>query len=590
MISLSGNDKQKKYIPPGSEPQWILKNDFFSNIKKQAETETRQGRLVIIAAIFMCTFAILALRLFDLMIIHENSFTNYKAELENKSVKLSRSDIHDRNGWAIATNIPTIHLYANPSVINDSEIVINSLKSIFPSIDEVRLRKRLNSDKKFVYLKRHVTPQEQIKINNLGIPGLDYEITEKRVYPYGALFSHVIGTTDTDNKGTAGIEAYFDKMLTSGGSPLALSLDLGVQDAVHEILTNASNVYNAIGAVSVVLDVNSSEIISLVSLPDFNPSVSIEPDDKRRFNRATFGRYEMGSTFKLFTIAMAIEKGLVNLDTMLDATQPLNVSGRRIDDFYPKRKWLSVSEVLMYSSNIGAVQVANKVGSGSQRIFLDKFGLLSALELEVPEIGKPDYPKRWSLSNSATISYGHGIAVTPLHVVAGVSSLVNGGYHIRPTFLKREHISKDEFKRVISDDTSIKMRHLMRLVVKNGSARGANLPEYSVGGKTGSADKPEKGGYNKEKLITSFVGVFPTYDPRYVIFVLLDEPKPRDQKSKNKTSGWNAVPTSKEIISRIAPMLGVYPQVDQGDNKGLSEFIKAELNHDKVLGRRDAFE
>ena len=590
MISWSGNDKHKKYIPPGSEPQWILKNDFFSNIRKQLEIETRQGRLVIVAAIFTCSFFVLTLRLLDLMIINESSISSQKVESVNKFLKLSRSDIQDRNGWAIATTIPTIHLYANPSLITDSEVVVNSLKDIFPNLDEIRLNKRLNSNKKFVYLKRHVTPQEQIKINNLGIPGLDYEITEKRVYPYGNLFSHVIGTTDTDNKGTAGIEAYFDKKLTSGVTPLSLSLDLGVQDTVHEILSNAFKTYNTIGAVSIVLDVNTSEIISLVSLPDFDPSISIKPDDKRKFNRATFGRYEMGSTFKLFTIAMAMERNLISLETMLDARQPLNISGRKIDDFYPKRKWLSVSEVLMFSSNIGAVQIANMVGSDNQRMFLEKIGLLSALELEIPEIGRPDYPQRWSLSNAATISYGHGIAVTPLHVVSAVSSLVNGGYYIRPTFLKREYIPKDEFKRVMSSDSSIKMRYLMHLVVKSGSGKGANLPEYSVGGKTGSADKPEKGGYNKDKLITSFVGVFPIHNPRYVIFVLLDEPKPQDKKNNHRTSGWNAVPTAKEMISRIAPILGIYPDNNQSDNQELSEFIRAGLNRGIQLGATDAIE
>ena len=590
MISWKGYENNKRYIPPGFEINWIVKNNIFAKLQKSVEKETRQARLVITAAVFTCSFFVIVLRLLDLMVINETNTTPQVINKITNNSKLSRSDIYDRNGWAIASTVPTINLYANPSEVSDPYLVIKSLEKIYPDLDKEKIIQRLHSNKKFIYLKRHVTPQDQIKINNLGIPGLNYEMSEKRVYPFGRLFSHVIGTTDLDNKGTAGIEAYFNKLLSSGRSPLMLSLDVGVQDVVHQVLSDAYNTYNAIGGVAVVMDSSTSEIISLVSLPDFDPSYSIKPDDNRKFNRATLGRYEMGSTFKLFTLAMAIETNSIDMGTMVDARNPITISGYEIDDFHPKRQWLSVPEVLMHSSNIGATQIVKKVGSKKQKDFLEKIGLLSTIDLELPEVGRPDYPKRWAELSAATISYGHGIAVTPLHIVSGVNSLINGGLYTRPSLIKKNGISNETKKQVISYDTSMKMRYLMHLVVKSGSGKGANLSNYLVGGKTGSADKPVIGGYSNDKLITSFVGVFPIDIPRYVLSVLLDEPQSKDKRNLLRTSGWNAVPTAKKIISRIAPILNVYPPKQQNGSEVLAEFIKTDLSNQKNMGVKSVIE
>lgn len=411
-------------------------------------------------------------------------------------------------------------------------------------------------------MKRNLTPSQQYQINYLGIPGLEFENGEKRVYPHKNLFAHIIGATNIDNEGISGIEKALDERLTQSDIPLTLSIDAGVQDTIREILKTGMEKFQAAGATAILMKADTSEIVAMVSLPDYDPNINKVKDEKALFNMATKGVYEPGSVLKIFNTAMSLESGKIKVADRFDASEPLRLKHNVIKDYRGENRWLSVPEILVYSSNIGSARMALKVGGNEQRNFLEKIGFFDELNVEVAEKGKPLIPRRWGEGTIATVAFGYGVAVSPLHVLTGYAAMINGGIYHDPTLIKNSPKIK-EGHRVISFNTSKEMRKLMRLVVTDGSGKRANVPGYEVAGKTGTANKlNDKGKYVDKKVRTTFVSAFPISNPQYALIVMLDEPKPLKETWGFVTSGWNTVPTASKIIEAIAPQLNIKANYD----------------------------
>lgn len=557
--------KQDDFYLLGEEIK-IDKNNISFNNGLSSEKDSLsvcKNRTILATFGFVAVYLIIAGRLFDLCVVPHLNKNEIERKVSQIHNPIRRADIIDRNGTIIATSLPTVNLYANPRKIINPEKAAHELAVALPELDfEATLKKLKNTNSTFVYLKRNLTPSQQYQINYLGIPGLEFENGEKRVYPHKNLFAHIIGSTDIDNEGISGIEKALDERLTASDIPLQLSIDVGIQDTVREHLAEGMKKYQAAGATAVLMDVKTAEIISLVSLPDFDPNTNKVKSERAKFNMATKGVYEPGSVLKIFNTAMSLESGKVKVSDYFDATQPLKLRQNVIKDYRGENRWLSVPEILVYSSNIGSAQMALKVGGSEQRNFLEKIGLFETLDIEVAEKGKPLVPKRWSESTIATVAYGYGLAVSPLHVISGYAAMINGGIYHSPSFIKNGQKGKDGH-RVISYNTSKSMRKLMRLVVTDGSGKRANVPGYEVGGKTGTANKLSENGKYVDKLVrTTFVSAFPISDPKYALIVMLDEPKPIKETWGFVTSGWNTVPTASNIISAIAPQLNLKANYD----------------------------
>jgi cell division protein FtsI (penicillin-binding protein 3) len=532
---------------------------LLDGLGKQA-METGQNRLLIAAALFAVAFLAIAGRLVQVGLWRGVDEPQLAETRLSPALETGRSDIVDRNGVLLATTLGTASLYANPKRLIDPADAAERLSQVLPELDRGWLLSRLTADRSFVWIRRKLTPQQQYRVNRLGIPGLDFQREERRVYPHGRLVAHVLGYTDIDNRGIAGIENGFDHVLRTYREPLALSIDLRIQHLVREELAAAVAEFEALGGCAIVLDVDTGEILALVSLPDFDPGDAAGIDAEARFNRASLGIYEMGSTFKLFTVAMALDLGVVGLDGGYDATHPLRVSRYTITDYHAKARWLTVPEILIYSSNIGAAKMARDVGSARQRAFLERLGMLRPAAVELPEVGKPLVPSPWREINTLTVAYGHGLAVSPLQLAAGVAALVNGGVLHSPTLLRQDKDAVGAGDRVLKPNTSAQMRHLMRLVVERGTGRKAQVPGYLIGGKTGTADKlGGDGRYARNILFSSFVAAFPIDAPRYALLVALDEPKGNARTHGYATGGWVAAPAVARVIERLATLAGIEP-------------------------------
>jgi len=523
-------------------------------------------RVYFIFFVFIGMFSILGARLFFLTVV-PNLISDSG---ENVSAipfdVIARRDITDRNGELLATNIATASVYANPKVIPNHLETAKKLKQIFPSLNFKKLRNKLGSKKSFVWIKRFITPAEHQRINDLGIPGLYFEKGERRAYPYSSLFSHVIGSVGLDGYGLSGIEKGLDDELRYRKSeirkdPLKLSLDLKIQNIVKEELKAAVEKFNAKGGMAVVQDPNNGEILSIVSLPDFDPYNISKAKDNELFNRATLGVYEVGSIVKPLTVASAIDTKKISLNDVYDVNDPIHLASFQIKDWYKKDAWLSVPEILMYSSNIGVAQIALELGKKNQYDYLKSLGFFSTTDIEIPEKSKPLYPafSKWGKINMITISYGHGLAVSPLHVTKAMSSVVNGGKLYPATILKRKEPAN--YIRVFKKSTSDTMRKLLRLVVKKGSGKNAEVSGYFVGGKTGTANKSEKGKYSGTLRISSFIAAFPIYNPKYVVHVMLDEPKGIKETFGFAGGGWTAAPVVSRIIKRITTLYNIPSQL-----------------------------
>jgi cell division protein FtsI (penicillin-binding protein 3) len=571
--------KRRTFFYPGEELRPARPTKIQLDGATKSVVETGRMRLIVTASLFGLAFIGIAGRLVDLMVLENSAvIAAPRSAGKGSTVIHHRAEIVDRNGILIATNLPTVNLYADSVKVQDATHAAARLADVLPDLDRDDTLRRLTSGQRFIYLRRHLTPAEQMSVNRLGIPGVYFENAERRAYPHGSLFAHVVGATDTDNRGNAGVEKAFDDRLTTQDAPLKLALDVRVQHVAREALAESLVKFKAAAGSAVVMDANTGALLAMVSLPDFDPKSLGTADEESRFNRVTLGLYEMGSTFKLFTAAMALDKGTANLNSRYDATQGIKIGRFTIGDYHPQNRWLTLPEVLIHSSNIGAAKMALDAGTEEQKSFMRKLGLLSPVDLELPEVGKPQFPRTWRDINTITISYGHGISVTPINVVAAIGALVNGGVLHTPSVIHHAPGEQPEGRQVISQKTSDAIRSLMRLIVIEGSGKQADVKGYLVGGKTGSAEKvSRRGGYSESSLRTSFVSAFPIDAPRFVVLVVLDEPKAIKETFGFATAGWNAAPTAGNIINRIAPMLGVFPIGHEDSFEPLAGLIAARM-------------
>ena len=539
------------------------------NVDRAAKARARVG-FVMLA--FVAVYAVIGGRLIMFAVVGD-THSGRRAAAQD-AIATARPDIVDRNGEILATDVKAPSLFGEPRRIIDKDEAIELLTATLPDLDTAEVRERLSSKKGFVWLKREITPKQQHDIHRLGIPGIGFLRENKRVYPTGAEVAHLIGLVNIDNQGIAGMEKWLDNNgladLHRAGfatdrlqRPVELSIDLRVEHALRDELLKAKDKYKAKAASGLVSNVKTGEIVAMVSLPDFDPNNPKEAHDPDRINRLTTGVYEMGSTFKTLTLAMALDSGKATLNTLYDARGALRYGKFAIHDTHPLGRSITLSEVFTFSSNVGAARVALGQGVEAHKAFLKKLGQMDRLRTELPESASPIVPKRWGELNTITIAFGHGIAVAPLQAVMGINAMVNGGYLIPPTFLKRsEEDAKAMAKKVIKPETSEKIRYLMRLNAEIGTAKSADVKGYYIGGKTGTSEKVVHGRYSKKQVLNSFTAIMPADNPQYQILIMLDEPKPLPETHGFITSGWNTVPTGGKVIARIAPLLGVVPRFD----------------------------
>ena len=554
------------------ETRWqrVLRSVLYgANVDRNVKAKARLG-LAIVA--FSGVYCIIALRLVMFATVSDGHGSRRSVGAD--AVATARPDILDRNGRVLATDVRTPSLFGEPRKIIDVDEAVELLTAVLPDLDATEVRERLSSKRGFVWLKREITPQQQVEIHKLGIPGIGFLSENKRVYPNGPIISHEIGHVNIDNQGIAGIEKWIDGQglaaLHMAGlatdrlqKPVELAVDLRVQFALRDELVKAREKFNAKAAAGVITDVNTGEIVAMVSEPDYDPNNPREANDPTRINRLTTGVYEMGSTFKVFTVAMALDSGKVNLNSSFDARASLRYGRFTIHDDHPMARNLSVPEIFTYSSNIGAARMALAGGVEAHQQFLRKLGQLDRLRTELPESAEPIVPKRWGELNTVTIAFGHGLSVAPLQAVMGVAATMNGGLLLPPTFLKRSREEALQLgKQVLKPETSQMMRYLMRLNAEKGTGTKANVGGYYIGGKTGTAEKVVNGRYSKTKLLTDFMAVLPADKPRYLILIMLDEPRPAPGTFGFATAGWNAAPTAANVIGRVAPLLGIEPRFD----------------------------
>ncbi len=537
--------------------------------------EQSRVRLLCVGLFFTLCFGSVCARMVEVVVFNKRATTitvsdpdnggGEQVSIQSSEPTLQRGNIVDRNGVLLATSLMTASIFANPQEVRNHEEVAAKLEKAL-HLDAKQLLARFKNGKSFVWLKRNLSPKEQQAANSLGIPGIYFLPEERRVYPYGNLLSHAVGYVGVDNKGLAGIEKQFDRRLRDTAlnrESFALSVDVRLQAIMREELKKAMEEYRAIGGTGVIMDLQTGELLSMVSLPDFDPHKPSKGEDAARFNRAVQGSYEMGSTFKSFTMAMALEYGVVNMKSGYDVSHPLKISTFTIQDTHPKPGRLTVPEIYAYSSNIGTAKIALDVGAKKQKAFLEKLGMTKPVEIELPEKAYPLFPSDWKELNTVTISYGHGMSVSPLHLVRGIATLVAGGRMERLTLLKDGNKERAEGERVISEQTSQHVRRLMRLVVDHGTGSKADVPGYRVGGKTGTAEKVRAGGvYDDNAKLASFIGVFPVDNPRYVVLAMVDEPKGTKATFGYATGGWISAPVVGSVITRMGPLLGIKPVYD----------------------------
>jgi len=539
--------------PPAGQPAILL-----LGAREQALRVGRQ-RLALVALFLGAAFCLIAGRLVELTLLRD--LAGERRASQAAALKPDRAEIVDRNGLLVAGNLATASLYADPRLVFDVDGTADKLMATLPGLRREELVERLQLPRSFVWLRRNLTPRQQQEVAKLGLSGLDFQAEYRRVYPLGPLAAHVVGLTDIDKRGIAGIEKSFDAELrgrAAGGEPLRLSIDIRVQHAVRDELQRAVAQFRADGGGALVQDVRTGELLALVSLPDFDANDPAAADRDALFNRMTLGVYELGSVFKIFTLAIGLDSGATTLGQGYDATRPIAISHFTIRDDHPKARFLTVPEILIYSSNIGAAKMAVDFGTKVQQHYLQRLGLLQRAPVELPEVGMPLSPSPWREINTMTIAFGHGVAVSPLQFASAVTTVVNGGIYRPPTVLRREP-GELPGQRVLSAEASQAMRGLLRQVVLQGTGKKADVPGFHVGGKTGTAEKVRGNGYARRSLLSSFVGVFPMHEPRYVVYALLDEPQGTKETHGYATAGWTAAPTVGRMVERIAPLLGLPP-------------------------------
>ena len=554
------------------------------NIELRHETQRdpararAQGRLLVLGIMFICIFAVITVRI---GLLSASEPIEPRSQRAGASIIAQRADIVDRRGRILATNMETHSLYVETAHLVDAQGTAQALAQVFPDLDSDRLFKAFTGKRKFLWIKKKLSPEQMQAAHDIGDPGLRFGPREMRLYPNGNLAAHILGGASFGREGVhaaevvgvAGVEKSFDERLrdpAKSGAPLQLSIDLSVQAAVEQVLYGGMQLLNAKGAAAILMDVHTGEVLSLASLPDFDPNnrpslpAKLKAADSPLFNRALQGVYELGSTFKIFAVSQALQMGMLTPETIIDIRGPIRWGKFRIKDYHNYGAKLSVFDVITKSSNIGAARIAQMIGAEEQKRFLASLGFLAPIPIEMPEAsgGRPLVPSKWTELSTMTISYGHGLSATPLHLAVGYAAIANGGYKVTPTLVPNPTVEKGE--RVISETASKQAVDMLRSVVTDGTASFGEVAGYAVAGKTGTADKPNpQGAYHEEKVISTFASIFPANDPKYVLVVSLDEPEDRTGSEPRRTAGWTAVPVAAEIIGRIAPLLGMRPLIEK---------------------------
>ncbi|PJF07827.1 penicillin-binding protein 2 [Pseudorhodobacter sp. MZDSW-24AT] len=548
---------------------------------RDASRNRAEVRLLVLGLAFFVAFSAIGMRM---GLVATTEAAEPRSFASGAEILAQRADITDRNGRVLATNMLTHALYAHPKDMVDPARVAGELAAIFPELNAEDLTRRFTDGRSFMWLRKVLSPEQMQAVHDIGDPGLLFGPREMRLYPNGTLAAHVLGGTSFGAEGvhsaevigTAGIERAMDARLRDpalSATPLELSLDLTVQAAVEEILDAGITMMNAKGGAAIIMDVKTGEVVSMASLPAFDPNnrpnpvlpKDAEPGDSPLFNRAVQGVYELGSTFKIFATAQAMELGMVGPDTLVDANAPMQWGRHRIREFQNKNygPLATVTDVIVKSSNVGTARLALQIGGLRQQAFLKSLGFFDPTPIELTEApgAKPLLPARWPDIVTITTSYGHGMSASPLHLAAAYATIANGGITVKPTLLKQA--GPQPGVRVMREEVADASVEMLRQVVTRGTASMAEVEGYEVAGKTGTADKPKRtGGYYKDKVINTFASVFPASDPKYVVLVTLDEPVETSGTEPRRTAGWTAVPVAAEITRRIAPLLGIRPSVE----------------------------
>ncbi|WP_171210412.1 penicillin-binding protein 2 [Ruegeria sp. HKCCA5426] len=538
-----------------------------------------EGRLLVLGLFFFCAFAVVGFRM---GMLATSEAQEPLASAPGAAIAMQRANIVDREGRILATNLDTYSVYAQPPLMIDPVAVADQLVAIFPDLEKERLVKDFTGDRKFLWIKKRISPEQKQAVHDIGDPGILFGPREMRLYPNGKLAAHILGGSGFGREGVsaaevigvAGVEKQFDDYLrnpANGNKPLQLSLDLTIQAAVEQVLYGGMNIMNAKGASAVLMNAHTGEVISAASLPSFDPNdrprpptSGFDPSDSPLFNRYVQGVYELGSVFKIFTAAQAVQLGLVNSETIIDTSGPMRIGRFPIGEFNGKNYGkISVADVIVHSSNRGTGRLALQIGAQRQKEFLRALGMFEPTPFEIVEAagGEPLKPKKWGELSTVTISYGHGLSTSPMHLAAGYAAIANGGHYVSPTVLRKN--GPQYGPRVLSHGAALQAQKMLRKVVTDGTASFGDVAGYDVAGKTGTADKPKpRGGYYDDKVIATFATIFPAYDPKYVLIVTLDEPSIVAYGEKRRTAGWTAVPVAAELIGRVAPLLGLRPRLE----------------------------
>jgi cell division protein FtsI (penicillin-binding protein 3) len=572
-IAPDANERPETVAPA---PSIVARGRALARSIFSMQSDRRGARIRFVALAFCAVYATIGGKLVYFGLKGEPPQTLKRAASDE--ISAARPDLVDRNGEVMATDIRTVSIFAEPRRLIDKDEAVELLTAVLPDINARELRERIGSRKRFVWVKREVTPKQQQEVYRLGLPGIGFMPENKRVYPNGPLGAHVLGFANVDNIGIAGIEKYIDGQgladLHGAGfnpssqdmKPVALSLDLKATHALRDELQKGIAKFKAKAGAAAILDVNTGEVVALASLPDYDPNSPSDALDPMRINRLAVGVYEMGSTFKALTLAMALDAPKVNLNSRIDARGALRYGRFKINDYHAQNRALTVPEVFTYSSNIGTARMALMVGVEGHKAFLRKVGQLDRMRTELPESAEPIVPKNWGELNTMTIAFGHGLAVAPLQAMMAVGALTNGGYLITPTFLKRtEEEARKNAPRVIKPETSEAMRYLMRLNAEVGSAKNVNIAGYYAGGKTGTAEKVINGRYSKEKLFTTFMAIAPADKPKYLYLTVMDEPQGLPETHGYRTAAWNSGMVTGKIVERTGPLLGLPPRFEIPD-------------------------
>lgn len=568
-------NKDRRTEPDDSQAESLRQKHDAAQDKARRRAE---GRLALMASLFVLGFGVVGVRMGTLA---STDPVEPQSAVMSAQIVSQRADITDRKGRVLATNLLTHSLYAHPHQMVDPVGAANGLAQIFPDLDRETLLRDFTGSRKFMWIKRKMSPEQMQAVHDIGEPGLLFGPREMRVYPNGHVASHILGGSGFGNEGVhsaevlgiAGVEKAFDGWLrdpANNGAPLQLSIDLAVQSAMEQVLSSGMEVMNAKGATGILMEIQSGEILAMASLPDFDPNdrprplLKGDPSDSPLFNRAVQGQYELGSTFKIFPVAQALDLQIINPNSGINTTTPMRIGKYRINDFSNYGAQLSATDVIVKSSNVGTVRIAQMIGVDRQKDFLQKLGFFEPLPIEMVEAptGKPLVPSRWPAVTAATVSFGHGLAASPLHLAAAYATIANDGRKVTPTLIHGR--TRPEGAQILSSRAADRAVDMLRQVVTRGTAKQAEVEGYEVAGKTGTADKPRpSGGYYDNKVVSTFASVFPASAPKYVMIVTLDEPSVTGPGGESRTAGSTAAPVASAIIRRLAPLVGLEPVTDE---------------------------